>query len=340
MNRKKLQQWILKPNLPLLVSGKHGVGKTYNINKWLEELNQPYTKVYKPVSNISNISCMFQSKPEVYVVDDCDAMEQKEFQDIVKSVSAVTNLFICICEERSAVFLSSLFNFDHVIQKQISYTKYKQLLKDKMYTRQYYETYFDGDIRQALLQKRITPATIDREYTKYELFDEIKKGNTPEIKDVNGMFHIICESYLQNKTSMTFPKRLLESFDISTYPEFNKYVQVYGLLKNENFTNLTFTNKQWTRISNIKYRKKMFQHIRRSISESFIGYESYYKIIDLRNELLSCIKEKKIKELICKLNNYDLNVKVLNYLPKLQCDDEFSSYITRLKPVYSYLRSK
>lgn len=339
MNKKKLHNWILKPNLPLLVSGKHGVGKTYNIKNWLRELEYSYTMVYEPVFKISNISFMFQSKPEVYIVDDCDALDQKEFCDIVKSVSSVTNLLICICEERAADFLSTLFSFEKVLIKPVCYTKYKQFLKDSKYTKQYYETHFDGDIRQALLQQQVTPAKIDKDYSKEELFHELEKGNKPEVKDVSGMFNIICESYLDNDVSCSFYKNFLDSFGTSKFPECNKYIQIYGLLDKEQFTKLTFANKQWTRLSNIKYRKKMFQFVRRSICSSLIGYESYYKIIDLRNELLLCIKEKRIKELIDKLMYYKLDVKLLNYLPKLQCDDEFSSYITRLKPVYSYLRN-
>ena len=91
----------------------------------------------------------------------------------------------------------------------------------------------------------------------------------------------------------------------------------------------------WTRLSNIKYRKKSFQTIGDQYIMSSV-LKIYEKIIKIRNDILLAIK-KKNKDSVEIMDYYKIPYKFINHLPKLQIGDEFHSYISRLKPFNSYI---
>jgi len=122
---------------------------------------------------------------------------------------------------------------------------------------------------------------------------------------------------------------------------YNYYLKLYypTYFSGENIDNVNWCkgNLNWTRLSNIKYRKKSFQTIRRTIDYKFTGFENDEKIINLRYHIMTAIKEKRVKDAADIMKYYGIPYNLINHLPKLQIGDEYHSYISRLKPFNSYI---
>lgn len=335
LNKSKFEKWLQTPNFPLLVSGRFGIGKTFTIEQMLNKLGMKYKFIHCAIPSLNNIFEMIHNKREVYIIDDCDTFDFKELQDMIQSVLKITKLCICIAETNTASLIEG--SFVHYVIKQVSYSTFHKLVKNKEYDREYYDKDFNGDLRQIMIQAKVVKNQPDK-YISKENFFLHKKYDT--IKDHSTLFNILCESYIYNQVSPLFVKRLSDSFYRTNSTELNVWINLLYPLYDTQISNLIYGNKHWTRMSNIKYRKKIFQTIRRSISSSFIGYESYYKIIMLRYEILNAIKQKEIKRAASLLKQLNIDSKMVNFLPKLQCDDEFTKYTTRLKPLYTYIRKQ
>ena len=183
---------------------------------------------------------------------------------------------------------------------------------------------------------------------KNNLLSQIVNNNYVHVSDVSYYSNILLESYINfdDVRKKEFALRMNSVF--LQYKNFN--INYYLKLYYPSFVNKEFKNVEevlpiqllkgnlnWTRLSNIKYRKKSFQTIRRSIHYEFTGFENYEKIIKIRNDILLAIKERRIKDSVSIMDYYKIPYKFINHLPKLQIGDEFHSYISRLKPFNSYI---
>lgn len=333
LTKQRFQKWLHDPHLPLLISGKYGIGKTHTIKEYLDSLHWKYTFVHGILPRIGNVFQMIQEVSEVYIIDDCDIYEFKELQNIITSVLQISKWCICISEPNTANFLCD--SFLHYTCKQVSYTTFAKLTKHK-YSKEYYERTFQGDIRQLVLQAKVMDAKVDTQASKQDFFSH--PFTSGYVKDYTQLFNILCESYIYNNPSFTLIDRISRCFLKTSNSELNLWTTLYYSMHGVSLSDVVYTNKHWTRISNIKYRKKMFQTIRRAIGPEHIGFESYYKMIGLRNDVLRYIKNKEIKKAVQVLQFHGLDPKMVNYFPKLQCNDEYTKYTTRLKPLFSYLR--
>lgn len=339
LNKNKFKTWLQDPRFPLLISGIHGIGKTHAITKILSDCGKHYTFIQSAIPRITNILELIHNKSNVYIIDDCDTFDLKEVLEIKKSILAVSKLCILISEPVFAQFIEE--GCIHFQVKQVSFTTFNRLVKNKTYDRIFYDNHFNGDIRQIMLQSKVIKNGTDNNLSKYNFFEKSNDVRAQSnIKDFSSLINIMFESYIYNQPSIEFLEKLSNSVVKTTNSEMNKWINLFYPMSSIQIKDPIYANKHWTRMSNIKYRKKMFQTIRRSINHTYIGFESYYKVIHLRNSILHMIKCKKIRDIVKMLDELRVSPKMVNYFPKLQCNDEYTCYTTRLKPLFSYLRNK
>lgn len=221
------------------------------------------------------------------------------------------------------------------------------LFKKPFKSKEYYDNCFTGDIRQLLNQAKLNIVeNKDEFFDKSNILKNIISQKYVKISDISIYTNILLESYIHfnDEIKKSFVKRMTPMFNV--YKDFymNYYLRIYypchirePTFQEYDTVQWEKSNLNWTRLSNIKYRKKSFQTIRRALKPEFIGFEKYYKIVEIRNSIMLCIKEKRISDAVEIMDYYGLPYKLINHMPKLQIGDEYHSYISRLKPFNSYI---
>lgn len=351
----RITSLLSKPECYMYVTGVYGCGKTYTVEKCLSS----YKYLHFDLTKHNNIQSIITNKPIEYIfhkdkfviiIDDCDMFEkEKQLTDIYDSLKVIYKKIIFICETKSCEKFTFFQHLKHIHIDKIPYYTYKTIVTNKVYrTKEYYMKEFNGDLRQLMNQSKLNLSHEKDVFSdKNTILSHVYNNKYIEIGDASYYSNIMLESYINfnDDRKMQFALRMNTSFIQYKKYNYNYYLKLYyptftyRNTTHDEIQNVNWLkgNLNWTRLSNIKYRKKTFQSIRRSINYIYTGFENYEKIIKIRNDILLAIKERRIKDSVSIMDYYGIPYKFINHLPKLQIGDEFHSYISRLKPFNSYI---
>lgn len=343
MKSKGFDKWIsLKTKEPLVITGCYGSGKTYYIND-LSKNKYIIKFINISISPVVPIEHLLLNKPYIFVLDNCEEYDKESsLQDFYNSIKDKHPNIIFICEINNLNRFSFLNMFQIIKINKLPYYKFKSLTKSPFNSKTYYDKYYNGDLRQYLSQSKMGIIFKTDEFLeKKELMLKLVNKEKPKISEFKIIHSIICESYLKSQYYKQISEVLLNTLKIYNSNEINSWINIYYPMYYFNNTMIDFEYKNisWTKVSNLKYKKKSIQNIRRQIDIQHVGYDNVYKILELRNELLQLIEFKKLKEVKLKLNYYNIPYIYLNYFPKLQINDKYTTYVSRLKSFYSYVNN-
>lgn len=347
---QQITKWFKNGNKPLFIYGCHGSGKSYTITEYCRRYKIHYNIIYpdtiKTIKPVNHILSQISNTKTIAILDECEIIDKiSELDNCIIKLQEVYKKVVCLSELKFAnIYKEHICEIAEMLPMQkIPYSSYSKLVSGIFKNKKYYQTIFDGNIGQLILQSRIDiNSFIDKSMTNSQTLDKIRKGEPVSISDTIVLSNIIIESYIYCKDRLNVSNRLM--YSIYNYKSFNIniYLKLYYPLYNQNMFEWTYIeNKlQWTRISNIKYRKKMIQNISRAINIKFITHSSYEKIMIFRCQILTYIKQKDFAKAYQLFQEIGLNHKFINYLPKVQCNDEFFTYSSRLKPFYSFINKQ
>lgn len=341
MNQKYFDKWIKQTNkMPIVITGHYGCGKTEHIlsltkNKYIVKFLDTKTQPTVPVESF------LYKKPFIFVIDNCEEYDKESVlhEYYIRHKDTFYN-FVFICETQNFSRFSFLQEFNIYTMKKLPYYKFQKLTKKPFNSKYYYDNYYTDDLRQYLLQSKLGVLFKKDDFLeKKEIVNLLVQGKKPKLSEYRYLHTILSESYNKSIYYREISDCLMDTLNVYHISELNHWINIYRPFYYLKKTNIDFQYKNilWTKLSNLKYKKKTLQNIRRVIDIKFVGYESYSKILELRLTIMKCIEKKDFENLLALLDKYSIPHIYLNYFPKLQTNDKYKDYVSRLKSFNSYV---
>ena len=340
-----INKWYTSTEQIICIHGVYGSGKTYTVQNYCKSKNIQvlffYPDMIKSLHLINNISII----QPIAVLDECECFEKDvDFIFFLNQMKKIYKKIVILGETNYILSRQFLESETQIVPlKKICYTNYKKLVKGSFKTKHYYDNIFKGDIRQLILQSSMSTEHVPDSFLSLnKQLEALNNGIKVNVSDVSLTNNIIVESYLSAPNPVYISNRLIYSIYNFKLFDLNLYMKCFYPMYGQRSSSWTWITQklQWTRISNIKYRKKNIQDIIRNIKKQFIEIQSLEKIIILRKSVLEFIKLKQYENAYQIFQSIGLHHSFINYLPKLQYNDEFFSFVSRLKPFYSFVRNQ